>query len=87
MTCDFQIGADIYAKATFVIFVIVTTALASIFGSFFTVDPRMVMLPDTSFMNASTQITANYTGLRVHTLEGNLWGVSVWPNVDHNNSL
>ncbi|XP_051943632.1 solute carrier family 12 member 9-like isoform X1 [Hippocampus zosterae] len=67
------IGAHIYAKAIFVIFVIVTTALASIFGSFFAVDPRMVMLPDSSFMNASAQITANYTGLRVHTLEGNLW--------------
>ncbi|XP_077378122.1 solute carrier family 12 member 9-like isoform X1 [Festucalex cinctus] len=67
------VGAHIYAKATFVIFLIVTTVLASIFCSFFFVEPRMITLPDSSFMNGSTQTTANYTGLRLHTLEGNLW--------------
>ncbi|XP_061654134.1 solute carrier family 12 member 9-like isoform X1 [Phyllopteryx taeniolatus] len=67
------VGAHIYAKATFVIFLIVTTILASIFSSFFAVDPRMITLPDSSVVNTSTQTTANYTGLRLHTLEGNLW--------------
>ncbi|XP_061550493.1 solute carrier family 12 member 9-like [Phycodurus eques] len=67
------VGAHIYAKATFIIFLIVTTILASIFSSFFAVEPRMITLPDSSVMNTSTQTTANYTGLRLHTLEGNLW--------------
>ncbi|KAM9790534.1 solute carrier family 12 member 9-like [Syngnathus typhle] len=67
------VGAQIYAKATFVIFLIVTIVLASIFTSFFTVEPRTVTLPHSSFMNASTQTAANYTGLSLHTLEGNLW--------------
>ncbi|XP_077415289.1 solute carrier family 12 member 9-like isoform X2 [Vanacampus margaritifer] len=67
------VGAHIYAKATFVIFLIVTTVLASIFCSFFSVEPRMITLPDSSFMNGSSHTTANYTGLRLHTLEGNLW--------------
>ncbi|XP_057712439.1 solute carrier family 12 member 9-like [Corythoichthys intestinalis] len=67
------VGAHIYAKATFAIFVIVTTVLVSIFGSFFAVESRIITLPDASTVNGSTQITANYTGLQLHTLKGNLW--------------
>ncbi|XP_061695878.1 solute carrier family 12 member 9-like [Syngnathoides biaculeatus] len=67
------VGAHIYAKATFIIFLIVTTVLASIFSSFLAVKPRMITLPDSSILNTSTQTTANYTGLRLHTLESNLW--------------
>ncbi|XP_042284903.1 solute carrier family 12 member 9-like isoform X1 [Thunnus maccoyii] len=66
------IGAHIYAKATFIIFIIVTTVLTSIFISFFIVGPMAVTLSDTSVLNSTGLTTANYTGLRLHTLEGNL---------------
>ncbi|KAM4605137.1 solute carrier family 12 member 9-like [Polymixia lowei] len=67
------VGAHIYAKATFVIFIIVVTALASIFISFFTVGPRVLTLPDTSAVNSTSPVTSNYTGLRLHTLKSNVW--------------
>nr|XP_061835437.1 solute carrier family 12 member 9-like [Nerophis lumbriciformis] len=66
------VGAHIYAKAAFIIFLIVTTVLASIFSSFCIVGPRIITLPETSAINGSTHATANYTGLRLHTLDGNL---------------
>uniref|UniRef100_A0A667Z393 Solute carrier family 12 member 9 n=1 Tax=Myripristis murdjan TaxID=586833 RepID=A0A667Z393_9TELE len=66
------VGAHIYAKATFIIFIVVMTALASIFISFFIVEPKVVMLPDTS-VNITSPVTTNYTGLRLHTMERNLW--------------
>ncbi|XP_022624484.1 solute carrier family 12 member 9-like [Seriola dumerili] len=66
------VGAHIYAKATFIIFIIVTTVLASIFISFFIVLPIVVILPDTSVFNSTSLSTANYTGFRLHTLEDNL---------------
>ncbi|XP_054612475.1 solute carrier family 12 member 9-like isoform X2 [Dunckerocampus dactyliophorus] len=67
------VGAHIYTKAAFLIFLIVTTVLASVFSSFFIVGPRLITLPDTPVMNSSTHAIANYTGLRLHTLERNLW--------------
>uniref|UniRef100_A0A3Q1AZ22 Solute carrier family 12 member 9 n=1 Tax=Amphiprion ocellaris TaxID=80972 RepID=A0A3Q1AZ22_AMPOC len=67
------VGAHIYAKATFIIFIIVVTALASIFISFFSVGPVGVILPDTSALNSTSMSTANYTGFRLHTLESNLF--------------
>lgn len=67
-----QVGAHIYAKATFIIFIIVMTVLASIFISFFIVGPVVVILSDASVLNSTGLITSNYTGLRLHTLEGNL---------------
>lgn len=66
------VGAHIYAKATFIIFIIVMTVLASIFISFFIVGPVVVTLSDASVLNSTGLITSNYTGLRLHTLEGNL---------------
>uniref|UniRef100_A0A665T2M5 Solute carrier family 12 member 9 n=1 Tax=Echeneis naucrates TaxID=173247 RepID=A0A665T2M5_ECHNA len=66
------VGAHIYAKATFVIFIIVTAVLASIFISFFIVDPVLVSLPDTSLLNSTGLSLANYTGFQLHTLEDNL---------------
>lgn len=65
-------GAHIYAKATFIIFIIVTTVLASIFLSFFIVKPVVLILPDTSLINNSSLSAANFTGFRSHTLEDNL---------------
>ncbi|KAM7379344.1 hypothetical protein PAMP_004906 [Pampus punctatissimus] len=66
------VGAQIYAKATFIIFIIVMTVLASIFISFFIVGPTVVTLSDASVSNSTGLTTANYTGLRLHTLESNL---------------
>ncbi|XP_040911344.1 solute carrier family 12 member 9-like isoform X4 [Toxotes jaculatrix] len=66
------VGAHIYAKATFIIFIIVTTVLASSFISFFIVGPTVVILPDTSLLNSTSLRSANYTGFQLHTLEGNL---------------
>ncbi|XP_047445014.1 solute carrier family 12 member 9-like [Mugil cephalus] len=67
------VGAHIYAKATFIIFIIVTTVLASIFISFFIVGPFPVFLPNTSVLNSTSMRQANYTGFWLHTLEGNLF--------------
>ncbi|XP_017277910.1 solute carrier family 12 member 9 isoform X2 [Kryptolebias marmoratus] len=67
------VGAHIYAKATFVIFIIVVTVLASIFVSFFIVEPTVVTLPETSLMNDTSSRTANYTGLWLGTLRANLF--------------
>ncbi|XP_070775364.1 solute carrier family 12 member 9-like isoform X2 [Enoplosus armatus] len=66
------VGANIYAKAAFIIFIIVTTVLASTFISFFIVGPIVVILPDRSVVNSTSLGTANYSGFRLHTLEGNL---------------
>lgn len=66
------VGAHIYAKATFIIFIVVMTVLASIFISFFIVGPTVVTLSHTSAVNTTSMSTANYTGFRLHTLEGNL---------------
>lgn len=65
-------GAHIYAKATFIIFIIVTTVLASTFISFFIVRPVVVILPDSSGLNGTGLSTANYSGFQLHTLESNL---------------
>lgn len=67
------VGAHIYAKATFIIFIVVMTVLASIFISFFIVGPTVVILSHTSAVNTTSMSTANYTGFRLHTLEGNLF--------------
>ncbi|XP_012734416.2 solute carrier family 12 member 9 [Fundulus heteroclitus] len=66
------VGAHIYAKATFIIFIIVLTVLASIVISFFVVGHTVVILPETSLTN-STRRTANYTGLWLGTLKDNLF--------------
>nr|XP_046265288.1 solute carrier family 12 member 9-like isoform X2 [Scatophagus argus] len=66
------VGAHIYAKATFIVFIIVTTVLISIFISFFIVGPIVVILPDSSVFNSSGLSTANYSGFQLHTLERNL---------------
>lgn len=67
-----QVGAQIYAKATFIVFIIVTTVLVSLFISFFIVTPLEVTLPDSSVLNSTRHSTANYSGFQLRTLEGNL---------------
>uniref|UniRef100_A0A8C1JYN8 Solute carrier family 12 member 9 n=1 Tax=Cyprinus carpio TaxID=7962 RepID=A0A8C1JYN8_CYPCA len=67
------IGAHIYAKATFLIFIIVMVVLGTIFISFFAVPFRTVQLP--SHRNASLSPTsANFTGFKLDTLLGNVQG-------------
>ncbi|XP_034558229.1 solute carrier family 12 member 9-like isoform X2 [Notolabrus celidotus] len=66
------VGAHIYAKATFIILIIVAAVLTSIFTSFFIVGPVVVILPDASVLNSTSLSAANYTGFKLHTLEDNL---------------
>ncbi|KAJ4936840.1 hypothetical protein JOQ06_001426 [Pogonophryne albipinna] len=66
------VGAHIYAKATFVIVIIFVVVLTTIFINFIIVGPIVVMLPGNSGLNGTSTRTANYTGFRRHTFEGNL---------------
>lgn len=63
-----QVGAHIYARATVLIFIIVTTVLVSVFVSFFVAAPLEVT--ESSVWNATGHGTANYFGFRRRTLEG-----------------
>lgn len=67
-----QVGAHIYAKATFIVFIVVLLVLGSIFISFFIVGPRVVALPPSAVFNRTAQTVANYTSIRLHTLKSNL---------------
>lgn len=66
------VGAHIYAKTTFIVFIVVLLVLGSIFISFFSVGPRVVALPPSAVFNSTAQTVANYTGIRLRTLKGNL---------------
>ncbi|XP_076139115.1 solute carrier family 12 member 9 [Alosa pseudoharengus] len=70
------VGAHIYAKATFLIFLVVMVVLLTVLGSFFAVPPHSITLPATSpppVANASAPpTTANFTGFKLDTLLGNL---------------
>ncbi|KAL4647037.1 Solute carrier family 12 member 9-like [Arapaima gigas] len=63
------VGAHIYARATFLIFLIVIVVLGTIFISFFAVTPKSIPLP---VLNASVPTSANFTGFKLETLLGNL---------------
>ncbi|KAK9961636.1 hypothetical protein ABG768_007050 [Culter alburnus] len=65
------VGAHIYAKATFIIFIIVMVVLGTIFVSFFAVPFRNVPLPGQT--NSSLGPTSgNFTGFKLDTLMGNV---------------
>lgn len=68
------IGAHIYAKATFIIFLVVMFVLCTIFISFFAASPRVITLPSSAFNATGTPATANFTGFKLETLMGNLFG-------------
>lgn len=78
------VGAHIYAKATFIIFLVVIFVLLTIFISFFAVRPRVVTLPSSANSNTNGSgpgfpTTANFTGFKLDTLLGNLKGkVLLW---------
>ncbi|XP_035276748.1 solute carrier family 12 member 9-like [Anguilla anguilla] len=65
------VGAHIYSRATFLIFLIVMVVLGIIFVSFFAVAPRVVLLP-LALPNSSGPISGNFTGFKLDTLLGNL---------------
>ncbi|XP_044058412.1 solute carrier family 12 member 9 [Siniperca chuatsi] len=72
------VGAHIYAKATFLIFLVVMFVLGTIFISFFAVRPRTIVLPSSANPTANGTgpvfpTTANFTGFKLDTLLGNLW--------------
>lgn len=64
------VGAHIYAKATFLIFIIVMVVLGTIFISFFAVPFRTVQLPGSNSTIGPSR--ANFTGFKLDTLTGNL---------------
>uniref|UniRef100_A0A6Q2WYC0 Solute carrier family 12 member 9 n=1 Tax=Esox lucius TaxID=8010 RepID=A0A6Q2WYC0_ESOLU len=71
------VGAEIYAKATFIIFLIVMVVLATVFISFFAVHPHIVNLPPPSQPVSNDTgppppTVANFTGFKLDTLLGNL---------------
>lgn len=73
------VGAHIYAKATFLIFLVVMFVLGTIFISFFAVGPHTITLPSSSIPTPNLTgpafpTTANFTGFKLDTLQGNLWG-------------
>ncbi|XP_055022766.1 solute carrier family 12 member 9 [Boleophthalmus pectinirostris] len=72
------VGAHIYAKTSFLIFLVVMVVLLTIFISFFAVTPRVVQLPAEATLNPRGNgtlgpTTANFTGFKIDTLMGNLW--------------
>uniref|UniRef100_A0AAV2J7Q0 Solute carrier family 12 member 9 n=2 Tax=Knipowitschia caucasica TaxID=637954 RepID=A0AAV2J7Q0_KNICA len=72
------VGADIYSKAAFLIFLVVMVVLLTIFISFFAVTPHVVTLPAEATLNPNGNgtlgpTTANFTGFKIDTLLGNLW--------------
>uniref|UniRef100_A0A673YA21 Solute carrier family 12 member 9 n=1 Tax=Salmo trutta TaxID=8032 RepID=A0A673YA21_SALTR len=70
------VGAEIYAKASFLIFLVVMLVLATIFISFFAVRPRTILLPAALPVHNNTgpqpPNMANFTGFKLDTLLGNL---------------
>ncbi|KAK2846853.1 hypothetical protein Q5P01_009852 [Channa striata] len=70
------VGAHIYAKTTFIIFLVVMFVLVTIFISFFAVRPHMITLPGSHNPSNGTgpvfPTTANFTGFKLNTLLGNL---------------
>ncbi|XP_053729675.1 solute carrier family 12 member 9 isoform X1 [Synchiropus splendidus] len=70
------VGAHIYAKASFLIFLVVMFVLGTVFISFFAVGPRTIPLPSSVIANptnATGPTSGNFTGFKLETLLGNLW--------------
>ncbi|XP_059930498.1 solute carrier family 12 member 9 [Gadus macrocephalus] len=67
------VGANIYASATFLIFLVVILSLGTVFVSFFSVRPHNVTLPGSAFLPGNTSSPmASFTGFKLDTLIGNL---------------
>lgn len=79
------VGAHIYAKASFLIFLVVMFVLGTIFVSFFAVGPRNILLPGpappvpvANGTGPGPPTSANFTGFKLDTLLGNLGGKAGW---------
>lgn len=68
------VGAGIYAKATFLIFLLVMVVLGTVYLSFFIVGPKTIRLPGTVNGSGTDLANASFTGFRLHTLRTNLPG-------------
>ncbi|XP_067879843.1 solute carrier family 12 member 9 isoform X2 [Heterodontus francisci] len=66
------VGAQIYAKTSFLIFLVVHIVLVTILVSFFAVSPKTILIMKQSG-NESHVIYTNYTGFSVATLRKNLF--------------
>ncbi|XP_062987864.1 solute carrier family 12 member 9-like [Elgaria multicarinata webbii] len=64
------VGAGIYAKASFLIFLIVMVVLGTVCLSFFVVHPHAVQLPPND--NGTVRANASFTGFKYSTLLDNL---------------
>lgn len=69
------VGAHIYSRAAFFIFLLVNLVLVTIFVSFFTVSPRLIAVShgDNQTFNAS------FTGFNISTLRDNMYGRGASP--------
>ncbi|XP_077146320.1 solute carrier family 12 member 9-like isoform X1 [Ranitomeya variabilis] len=66
------VGASIYAKATFLIFIIVMVVLITVFISFFAVKEKVVHIVTTD-SNGTNYINGTFTGFKLSTLKENLY--------------
>ncbi|XP_038060848.1 solute carrier family 12 member 9-like isoform X2 [Patiria miniata] len=65
------IGAGMFARTSFFIFLIVMATLITVFVSFFTKKPGPINFPHNNHLSNGS---ANYTGFRLDTLKSNLYG-------------
>ncbi|XP_069068981.1 solute carrier family 12 member 9-like [Pleurodeles waltl] len=66
------VGASIYAKANFIIFLIVIIVLSTVFISFFAVSPKNIPLHVTTG-NITRLVNGSFTGFKLSTLMENLY--------------
>lgn len=68
------VGAHIYSRTAFVILLVVTVSLLSIFISSVAVKPRDFVIAHKGAGNQTLRYNASYTGFSVATLRSNLGG-------------
>jgi len=72
-----MVGAKIYSRTSFVILILVTVSLLSIFISSVAVKPRDFIITHKGSGNETLRYNASYTGFSVTTLRNNL-GCECW---------
>ncbi|XP_062993929.1 solute carrier family 12 member 9 [Elgaria multicarinata webbii] len=65
------VGAQIYTKAAFFIFLVVNVVLVTIFASFFAVSPREILVS----RDGNHSFNASFTGFNVSTLKDNMYAM------------
>ncbi|XP_075719782.1 solute carrier family 12 member 9-like [Rhinoderma darwinii] len=66
------VGASIYAKATFLIFIIVMVVLITVFISFFAVKEKVITIVTTD-SNGTHYLNGTFTGFKLSTLKDNVY--------------